>query len=258
MLKTRIIPTLLWKNYTLVKGTSFDSWRRVGTIVPAINVFNTREVDEIMVLDIEATREGREPDYDTVAEFSMECEMPMTIGGGIASREHVRKLLAAGADKVLINSASYDNLGLITESAKSFGSQCIVAGIDARCENDGHMCYSRSGTQPTGKEVAQWAKTVAEAGAGEILITSIENDGMMQGYDLELIRKVADSVDIPVIAQGGAGGYEDMYRALHEGHAQAVSASSIFLFTEATPLEAKKYLAAKGIPVRNVNMGGAA
>ncbi len=254
MLKTRIIPTLLWKNYTLVKGIGFDSWRRVGTIIPAIKVYNTRQVDELIIVDIEASKENREPDYLTVSEFSAECFMPLTVGGGITQLAHIRNLLMAGADKISINSAAYTNPDLIQESANTFGSQCIVVSIDVRKEHGKYICYSHSGTKNTGKEVVQWAKELENLGAGEILITSIENDGTMQGYDIELIKKVSDTVKIPVIAQGGAGSYDDMYQAINHGHAQAVSAASIFHFTESTPLEAKKYLASKGIAVRKVNL----
>lgn len=252
MLKTRIIPTLLWKNYTLVKGIGFDSWRRVGTIIPAIKVYNTRQVDELIIVDIEATKEQREPDYETVAEFSAECFMPLTVGGGITELPHIRKLLMAGADKICINSASYSNPGLITDAANSFGSQCIVVSIDVRRIENKHICFSHNGSIDTGLEVTQWAKEIEKLGAGEILLTSIECDGTMKGYDIDLIKKVTGSVNIPVIAQGGAGNYEDMYLALTQGKAQAVSAASMFHFTESTPLEAKKYLASKNIPVRKM------
>lgn len=254
MLKTRIIPTLLWKDVGLVKGTQFDSWRRVGTVLPAIKVYNTREVDELILVDITATRDGHEPDYDSIVDFTAECFVPLTVGGGVKNVQQIKKLLRAGADKVAINSAAYQTPALIQQAADLFGKQCVVVSIDARKLPDGHYeCYSHAGTQATGKQPDEWAKTVESLGAGEILLTSIDLDGTMQGYDLELIRQVTDSVNIPVIAAGGAGSYEDMYQAISV-RASAVAAASMFHFTEQTPLEAKKYLAAKGIPMRRVNI----
>lgn len=254
MLKTRIIPTLLVKNYTLVKGIGFNSWRRVSTVIPAIKVYNTRQVDELIVVDIEASKEQTEPDYDSVAEFSEECFMPLTVGGGVSDTTHIRKLLMAGADKVTINSAAYQDPQLISRAANMFGSQCIVVSIDVRKENGKYICYSHSGNNKEGKEAGDWAKEVEALGAGEILITSIEQDGSMKGYDIDLIKQVSANVNIPVIAQGGAGTYDDMFLALSEGGAQAVSAASMFHFTESTPLEAKKYLESKGIHVRKSNI----
>lgn len=255
MLKVRIIPTLLWKNLGLVKGIGFDSWRRVGTIMPAVKVYNTRQVDELIVVDISATSEQRLPDFAEVREFSSECFVPLTVGGGIRNIGDITELLRSGADKVSINSAAFERPALISEAAERFGSQCVVASIDARREPDGsYRCLSRSGTVETGWEPAQWAEEMERRGAGEILITSVDRDGTMGGYDLDLIRLVTDRVHIPVIASGGAGNYQHLLEALTTGKAAAVAAASIFHFTEQTPLEAKKFLAANGIPVRNVKV----
>ncbi len=251
MLKVRIIPTLLWKEVGLVKGVSFDSWRRVGPILPAIKVYNTRQVDELIVVDITAYTEMREPDYDTVEEFSQECFVPLTIGGGIRTINHVKRLLRAGADKVSINSSAYEQEDLIKESSRMFGKQCIVVSIDVKKKDDGkYECFSESGSKSTGLNPVYWAKIVESLGTGEILITSIDNDGTMAGYDLELIKLISSEVRIPVIASGGAGCYEDMYKAITYGGASAVAAACIFHFTEQTPLEAKHYLSERGIPVR--------
>lgn len=250
MLKTRVIPTLLWKNIGLVKGIGFDSWRIVGTVLPAIKVYNTRQVDELIIVDILATNENSQLDLQALEDFSAECFVPLTVGGGIKNIEDVRKILCAGADKVSVNSALFETPELVTEIAKKFGTQCVVVSIDAKKVNGKYECFSHSGTKPTGKEVSQWAKYLESLGAGEILITSIEKDGTMDGYDLELIKKVTEAVKIPVIASGGAGDYEDMYKALSEAKASAVAAASIYHFTQQTPLEAKKYLASKGIPIR--------
>ena len=252
MLKVRVIPTMLLKDVGLVKGESFNSWRRVGTAMPAVKVYNTRQVDELMLMDITATEDQREPDYELVEELAQETFVPFTVGGGITCLEQIRCLLKAGADKVSINSAAYENPQLIREAAERFGRQCIVVSIDAKKEVGGYRCYSHCGKQRTEQAPGAWAAYMEELGAGEILITAIERDGTMQGYDLELIREVTAAVRrIPVIASGGAGSYEDLRLALVEGKATAVAAASIFHFTQQTPMEAKHYLAKCGIPVRN-------
>lgn len=251
MLKVRLIPTLLWKDVGLVKGTGFDSWRRVGTVLPAIKVYNTRDVDELILLDIAATPERRDLDYDSVEEFASECFVPLTVGGGVDNIEKVQTLLQCGADKVTINTAAYENPQLITDAANRFGAQCIVASIDAKKVSDGsYKCMSHCGTREQTISPSEWARQLEELGAGEILITSVEQDGTLQGYDLDLIRQVTDSVSLPVIASGGAGRPEDFFQAVSYSNASAVAAASVFHFTELTPAESKTYLADKGIPVR--------
>ena len=167
MLKTRIIPTLLWKNMTLVKGVGFDSWRRVGTILPAVKVYNRRQVDELIVLDITATEENRELDFLTIKEFSCECFMPLTIGGGIKNISTIRKLLLNGADKVAINSECFNNPELIKEASDIFGNQCIVVSIDAKKIENKFYCFKNSGKKNTGIEVKQWVKKMELYGAGK-------------------------------------------------------------------------------------------
>jgi len=259
MLKVRIIPTLLWKNFGLVKGVGFDSWRRVGPVLPAVKVYNTRDVDELVLVDIAANQGKSEPDYSSIHDFADECFVPFTVGGGITCIEHIQKLLAAGADKITINSAAYGNAQLINDAAKRYGSQSVVASVDARRTDDGrYVCFSHSGTVATGRFPDEWANELADRGAGEILVTSIDRDGTMQGYDLSLIERVVDAVKVPVIASGGAGDYEHMRQAIQEGGASGVAAASIFHFTEQTPAGARQYLAAAGIPVRQIfssNMG---
>lgn len=251
MLKTRIIPTLLFKDHGLVKGVGFDSWRRVGTALPAIKVYNTRQVDELIFLDITATNQQRAIDFAEIDRLADECFMPLTVGGGVKSIEDFSKLLRAGADKVSINSAALSNPELITQAAKKFGAQCVVVAIDAKKnQKQQYEVFTHAGTRATGILAKDWAKKVSELGAGEILLTAIERDGAMQGYDLELIKQVTDQVAIPVIASGGASCYEDMARALLEANASAVAAASIFHFTQQTPMEAKQYLKTKGIAVR--------
>lgn len=253
MLKVRVIPTLLWKNFGLVKGVGFDSWRRVGTVLPAIKVYNTREVDELILVDITATAEGREPDYESVAEFSSECFVPLSVGGGIRSIDHITRLLHAGCDKICLNTAGYETPELIRTASDRFGAQCVVVSIDAKRDADGrYECFSHSGTRPTGRDPVEWAKQAEALGAGEILITSIERDGTMQGYDLELTGRVAQAVGIPVIASGGAGTYHHMVEAISVARASAVAAASIFHFTQQTPLEAKKHMMEHQLHVRRI------
>ena len=250
MLKVRIIPTLLWKNFGLVKGVGFDSWRRVGSVLPSVKVYNTRQVDELIFLDITATGEDREPDYESISEFSSECFVPLTVGGGVRSVKDVRRLLLAGADKVAINSAAYENPELIRDAAVRFGAQCVVVSIDVRNHDGKYVCVSHSGANSTGRDPVEWARNVEARGAGEILLTSVERDGTMEGYDLELVRRVAEAVNIPVIASGGAGNYRHMLDAIRIGGASALAAASMFHFTQQTPMEAKRFLASEGVPVR--------
>jgi cyclase len=251
VLKIRVIPTLLWKHFGLVKGEGFDSWRRVGPVLPAIKVYNQREVDELILVDVIAQHSGDAPDFESIEEFGQECFVPLTVGGGITCADYVQKLLRAGADKVSINSAAYNKPDLITEIAKRHGSQCVVASIDARYDGEASWkCFSHSGMHPKDRNPAEWAKELEDRGAGEILITSIERDGTMAGYDLRLVEAIVKSVSIPVIASGGAGNYQHMIDAVSKAGASAVAAASIFHFTELTPAGAKAALAAAGFPVR--------
>lgn len=254
MLKVRVIPTLLWKNVGLVKGVGFNSWRRIGSILPAVKVFNTRQVDELIILDINASIEKREPDFDILREVAYECFVPLTIGGGITNIDHIRKLLRFGADKVSINTAAFDNPNLISEAAEKFGVQCIVVSIDAIQGKDGnYYCATNSGKSLTSEPIIEWAQKMEQKGAGEILLTDVKLDGTMQGYNQDLIKKVASVISIPVIASGGAGKLQDFSQAIQNG-ASAVAAASLFQFTELTPLEIKSYLASNGFSVRYSNI----
>lgn len=246
MLKLRVMPTMLYKGYGLVKGKAFDSWRRTGSVMQTVKVYDMRGVDELVLLDIAATDEGREPDFALVDEVADECFMPLTVGGGIKTLEHVRGLLKVGADKVAINTATVENPSLVTETARKFGAQCVVASIDFR----GTEVFTHSGKKATGLDVVAHAKACEKLGAGEILLTSVERDGCMTGYDLGVTRRVSEAVGIPVIASGGAGSYEDMAKAVLEGKASAIAAAAVFHFTEQTPREAKEHLRSRGIPVR--------
>ena len=250
MLKIRVIPTLLWKDIGLVKGVKFDSSRRVGPILPAIKVYNSRDVDELALFDISANSSMREPNYALVREVARSFFAPFTVGGGITKIEHVEKLLEAGADKVSLNSALFSHPALMDDIAARFGSQCVMVSIDALRKPDGWLCKSESGTRLTNKDPRIWAKELADRGAGEILITSIDNDGTMNGYDIELVASICESVNIPVIASGGAGCARHMLEVLRSTSASAVAAASIFHFTEITPSEIKRELLENGLPIR--------
>jgi cyclase len=251
MPKIRVMPTLLFKEVGLVKGVGFDSWRRVGSAMQAVKVYNMREVDELIYLDITATADKHPPDFESVDELADECFMPLTVGGGVRTVEDVRRLLQVGADKVAVNTVAVENPAVIREMAQRFGSQCVVVSIDVRRHADGtHEVHTHSGKVATGKDPVWLAQEMEALGAGEILLTSIECDGRMAGYDVELTRRVSEAVSVPVIASGGAGTYAHMAEVLREGRASAVAASSIFHFTEQTPLEAKRYLREQGFRVR--------
>lgn len=253
MLKVRIIPTLLWKNVGLVKGVAFNSWRNIGSVLPAIKVYNNRDVDELILLDILGHRSNDEPDIESINEFGQDCFVPFTVGGGIKNSEQVQSLLRAGADKIAINTELYSHPEIINKIANRHGSQCVVASVDVRkdCTEKKWHCFSHAGQQATGRAVCEWCKELENRGAGEILLTSIERDGTMSGYDLELIESVVNTVDIPVIASGGAGNYQHMIKAVIDAGASAVAAASMFHFTEQTPAGAKAAMLQAGIPIRS-------
>jgi cyclase len=251
VLKVRIIPTMLWKGLGLVKGVKFDSWRRTGSVLQTIKVYNARDVDELFFVDISASLNEQPPDSESIADFSDECSVPLTVGGGITSSQQITKLLRAGADKVSVNTAFYRMPNLINEAATLFGAQCVVASIDVKRHTDGsYTCFSHSGTVDTRRNPVEWACEVADRGAGEILLTSIDRDGTMSGYDLTLVKMITSAVSVPVIASGGAGSYQDLIDAITVAGASAVAAASIFHFTELTPAGAKQALQMAGVPVR--------
>ncbi len=245
MLAVRIIPTLLCRGAALYKGERFNSWRQVGHALQATKIHQARGVDELILLDIGATPEGRGPNFAMVEQLAECCFMPLTVGGGVRSVEDVRGLLNAGADKVAVCTAAQRRPDLIGEVASVFGRQAIVAAIEHRRGLVSIEC----GGALTCDLVTVWAKECEMQGAGEILLTSIDRDGTLQGYDLDLIREVSQAVSIPVIASGGCGTYEHMYQAIQAG-ASAVAAGAMFLFTDQTPRGAAKYLAERGVETR--------
>ena len=252
MLKTRVIPTLLLKEHTLVKDRKFVSERPIGTLLPAIRVYNSRDVDELVILDVAATRLGRGPDLQQIEHVASEVRVPLAIGGGVRSVADFEAILQAGADKIVVNSAVFDNPSVVAGAADRFGSQCVVVSIDVVRDASGVlMCFSHCGTRNSNITLAEHIRTVEAHGAGELLICSIDRDGEMSGYDLEVLEIASSVATIPVIASGGCGTYEHMFEALVSHGASAVAAGSMFQFTEQTPLGARTYLAARGLHVRD-------
>lgn len=251
-LAVRIIPTLLTRGRTLVKGVAFDAWRSVGLAQQAVRIHSLRGVDELVMLDIGATPEGRGPDLKLVEELAETCFMPLAVGGGIKSVSDVEQLLRAGADKVVICSALFADPDLLDRCAARFGAQAIVVAFDVSARHGYRMC-SHGGkcrdTPPDIDDVAHQAYWAARRGAGEIMLTAVDREGAMQGYDLDLISAVSRAVDIPVIAHAGAGTYHHMLEAIQAG-ANAVAAGSMFQFTDQTPRGAAEYLQQHGIEVR--------
>lgn len=251
MLRKRIIPCLDVKDGRVVKGINFLELRDAGDPVEQAAAYDAQGADEVCFLDISASPEGRATIIDVVRAAADKVFVPLTVGGGVRAVEDVRRLLEAGADKVAINTAAIRNPDLVAESARRFGSQAIVIAIDAkRREDDSYEVYSHGGRTPEGFDAIAWGKKMAELGAGEILLTSMDRDGTRKGYELTLTRKMVEAVPIPVIASGGVGTLDDLARGLTDGGADAVLAASIFHYGEHTIAEAKAHLRALGVAVR--------
>lgn len=250
----RIIPCLDVKNGRVVKGTGFVNLRDAGNPVECAIEYNRQGADELVLLDITATFESRGTMVDVVQAVASQIFIPFTVGGGIRTLEDFTILLRAGADKVSVNSAAIARPELISEAAAKFGSQCVISAIDAKRRPDGNGwdVYINGGRVNTGWDVLDWAKKVEELGAGEILLTSMDCDGVKEGYDLELTRAVSELVGIPVIASGGAGALSHFYDALTTGKADAVLAASLFHFGEIKVPQLKEYLSGRDIPVRKI------
>lgn len=252
MYAKRIIPCLDLKNGRVVKGENFVGLRDAGDPVEAAVEYDRQGADELVLLDITASSDARDIVTEVVRRVAENIFIPFTVGGGIRTVEDFTAILRAGADKVSVNSAALRNPGLIREAAEKFGSQCVVAAMDAkrRSSGDGWTLYLNGGRIDTGRDVLEWAKEAESLGAGEILLTSMDRDGTKAGYDLELTRAVSEAVSIPVIASGGAGTMAHFYDAFTEGRADAVLAASLFHFKETSVPEVKAYLAGRGVPVR--------
>lgn len=231
MIDTRVIPSLLLKGKGFVKTERFKNPRYLGDPINILKIFNEKEAHELAILDITATIEGRKPNFSYLSEIAEECFMPIAYGGGIISVEDIRRILSIGFEKVVINTSALQQPELIKQASSIFGSQSIVVSIDAKKNFLGkYEVYSRGGTQKTKNQPAEFACLMESMGAGEILINSIDRDGTMSGYDVPLIKSVADAVSIPVLACGGAGTLQDFYNAVHLGGASAVVAGSMFVF----------------------------
>lgn len=249
MLKVRVIPCLTIKELRLVKSVQFADHRNIGSYIAAVRVFNTRDVDEMVILDLDGAETG--PKSWLLEEITKECFMPLIIGGGIKTLDHIRSVLKIGADKISINTAALHDPSFISQVADTFGRQCVVVSIDAhRSGADDYEVFSRTEAVPTGHSVVAWAKEAEARGAGEIFLTSTDRDGMMNGYDTDLIRMVSQAVSIPVIASGGAGSVNDFVQVVERGGAAAVAAASIFQYTQITPMNIKQQLIKSGIPAR--------
>jgi len=251
MLKMRVIPCLDVKDGRVVKGVNFVDLRDAGDPVEQARIYDAAGADELCFLDIAASAEERDTLYDVVRRTAEQCFMPLTVGGGVRKVEDIRKLLLAGADKVSINTAAVARPEFVREAAEKFGSQCIVVAVDAKATGPGQWgIFTHGGRRETGLDAIEWAKRMADYGAGEILLTSMDRDGTKSGFDLDLTRAVADAITVPVIASGGVGSLDDLVDGIREGHATAVLAASIFHFGTHTIAEAKQRLADAGIPVR--------
>ena len=253
MLKMRVIPCLDVKEGRTVKGVNFVDLIDAGDPVEQAKLYDAAGADELCFLDIAATHENRDTLFDVVSRTAEQCFMPLTVGGGVRATEDIRKLLLMGADKVSINSAAVTRPELVGEAAEKFGSQCIVVAIDAKQTSLGKWeIFTHGGRKPTGIDAVAWAGRVADLGAGEILLTSMDKDGTKSGFDIALTRAVADSIMIPVIASGGVGTLGHLVDGIRDGHATAVLAASIFHFGSHTIAEAKAHMAAAGVAVRPV------
>ena len=256
MLKTRIIPCLDVNNGRVVKGVNFVDLIDAGDPVEQAKIYDQQGADELCFLDITATSDNRDTIYDVVSRTAEQVFIPLTVGGGVRTLSDIRKLLEAGADKISINSAAVKNPEFVEEAAEKCGSQCIVVAIDAKRRTagkereEGWEIYTHGGRKPTGIDAVKWAKKMADYGAGEILLTSMDKDGTKTGFDLELTRTVSDVVPIPVIASGGVGILSHLVDGIKQGHASAVLAASIFHFGEYSIAEAKKAMKEAGIAVR--------
>ena len=250
MLKVRIIPCLDVDKGRVVKGVNFVDLIDAGDPVEQAKIYDLAGADELCFLDITASSQGRKTIFDVVSKTAEQCFMPLTVGGGVGCVEDIRRLLLAGADKVTINTAAIYNPDFVKEAALKFGSQCIVVAIDAKRINGRFEIFAHGGRTETGLEAISWATRMAEYGAGEIILTSMDKDGTKSGFDIGLTREIADSVIIPVVASGGVGTLEHMAEGVIDGNASAVLAASIFHFGDYSIDEVKTYMEASGIAVR--------
>ncbi|WP_374656652.1 imidazole glycerol phosphate synthase subunit HisF [Dongia sp.] len=251
MLKMRVIPCLDVKDGRVVKGVNFVNLVDAGDPVEQARLYDAAGADELTFLDITASHENRDTLYDVVSKTAEACFMPLTVGGGVRKSEDIRKLLLAGADKVSINTAAVKNPDFVKEAAQKFGDQCIVVSIDAKETAPGRFeIFTHGGREATGIDAVAFARRMAENGAGELLVTSMDRDGTKKGYNIPLTRAIADAVTVPVIASGGVGSLDDLVAGIRDGHATAVLAASIFHFGTFTIAQAKAHMLEAGLQMR--------
>ena len=251
MLKNRVIPCLDVKNGRVVKGINFVDLKDAGDPVEQASIYDKGGADEICLLDITASNENRNTIIDVVNKTAEKCFVPLTVGGGIRTIDNIRDLLLAGADKVSINTAAIKNINFVKEPSKKFGPKCMVVAVDAKKVGDDRWeIFTHGGREKTGLDAIEFSKKAEANGAGEILLTSMDKDGTKTGYDIELLNTVTKSINIPVIASGGAGSLEHLYDAIKSGGASAVLAASIFHYGEYTIKETKEYLKSRSVPIR--------
>lgn len=256
MLAKRVIPCLDIKDGRVVKGVNFEALRDAGDPVELAKLYNREGADELVFLDITASHENRSTVFQVASDTSEQVFIPFTVGGGISNLDQIRQLLKCGADKVSLNSAAIKDPELIRSAAKKFGSQCVVVAIDAKKNENSWEVYLNGGRVPTGIDAIEWAKRAYKLGAGEILLTSMDRDGTKNGYDIELTKQIASSVNIPIIASGGAGDMKHFEEVITEGGADAVLAASLFHYGTYRIHEVKQYLTDKGITIRNLRTYG--
>jgi imidazole glycerol-phosphate synthase subunit HisF len=250
MLTKRIIACLDVRDGQVVKGIKFEELRRAGDPAALARRYNVEGIDELVILDVTATLEKRRAMASTVSSVARELFIPLAVGGGIRDAEDAAAVVEAGADKVSLNTAALSNPALITLLARQYGSQAVIVAVDAKRAADRYAVYARSGSEATVRDAVEWAKEAADRGAGEILLTSIDRDGTKAGFDCEMTAAVSDAVDIPVIASGGAGQYDDFVEVFTTGRADAALAASIFHYAESSVRGLKEHLRAHGVPVR--------
>lgn len=249
MLKTRVIPTILWNGPSSVKGEKFNTWRNLGPIGPAINIYVARDVDEIFLINLAPHKMGSEIDYQGIKRFFSKCNLPLTYGGGIKNEEQVERLLECGVDKISLNTVTYENTDFVRSLSHKYGSQFVVVSIDYKVINGTHICFSNCGKKNEGIELREHLSNLARCNIGELMLTCIDTEGTLEGYETTGVSVVRDLVDIPILISGGAGKLEHFETALLAG-ADALVSSSAFLFTEITPKKVKAHLKSKGYEVR--------
>ena len=250
MLSKRLIACLDVRNGCVVKGVQFEGLRNAGDPAALARRYNVEGIDELVILDVTATLESRRALADTIRAVSRELFIPLAVGGGIKSLDDAEAAIEAGADKVSVNSAALSDPALVTRLARRYGSQAVVVAVDAKRQDGTFAVYSRSGSTAAGRQAVEWAQEAESRGAGEILLTSIDQDGTREGFDCELTAAVSDAVSIPVIASGGAGTFEHFFDVFTAGHADAALAASVFHYSEHAVSELKQFLSSRAVPVR--------